>query len=313
MYYIIYILHMSILFTIHNSCLCYKQDCGIINDYYQYIIELIKQFLIQNPDMCINVLLFNDQYDFGNNNKTIRIEINYEHILVKQGGRSAEGSPTGTILDNEGKQYLVRVDRYHELAQADIVIDYSLPNIHHLLVSGLFLDIVKKHIYISCSIYEPYFIKENRNIPFLTTFINTNEPRRRRLLDGIQEKKMAHTNVSNCFDRMGIENLYKNTKVLINIHQTDHHHTVEELRILPAIQCGIIVISEISPLSELVPYHPFVIWTTYDNILDKAIEVLENYDEYHKSIFTEKTKHCISLSKTLDCHTFHQKIRDTLL
>jgi hypothetical protein len=233
-------------------------------------------------------------------------------MLVKQGGRGSHSFPTGSILDNEGKPYLVRVDRYHELSKADIVIDYSIPNIHHVLVSGLFSDIVKKHIYISCSLYEPYFIKENRNIPFLTTFINTNEPRRRLLLDGIQNKKMAHTNVSNCFDRMGIETLYKNTKILINIHQTDHHHTVEELRILPAIQCGTIVISEISPLSELVPYHPFVIWTSYDNILDKATEVLENYDEYHKAIFTENTKDCISLSKTNDYINLHNKLHDTL-
>lgn len=304
---------MSIPFNIHHSCLWYKEDYGIINDYYQYIVGLIKMFMIQNPEMRVNILFFNDQYDFGNNNKTIRIEINYEHILVKQGGRGSYNFPTGSILDSHGKPYLVRVDRYNELSKADIVIDYSLPNIHHVLVSGLFSDIVKKHVYVSCSIYEPYFIKYNRNISFLTTFINTNEPRRRRLLDMIQEKKMDHTNVSNCFDKLGIETLYKNTKILINIHQTDHHHTVEELRILPAIQCGIIVISEISPLSELVPYNPFVIWTSYDNILDKAAEVLENYDEYHKSIFTENIKECISLSKKSDYVNLHNKLHDTLL
>ena len=103
----------------------------------------------------------------------------------------------------------------------------------------------------------------------------------------------------------------KKTKILINIHQTDHHDTIEELRILPAIQCGVIVISEISPLSELVHYHPYIIWTSYDTILDKANEVLENYDEYHKSIFTENTIECVSRSKISDCHTFHKKIRDT--
>lgn len=303
---------MSILFNIHNSFLYYKQDYGIINDYCQYIIEVIKMFIIQNQDIHINILLFNDQYEFCNNNKTIRIEINYEHILVKQGGRSAYGSPSGAILDSHGNPYLVRVDRYNEFVHADIIIDYSLPNIHHVLVSGLFSDIVKKHTYVSCSIYEPYFITENRNISFLTTFINTNETRRRLLLDGIRDNKMAHRNVHNCFDRLGIETLYKNTKILINIHQTDHHHTIEELRILPAIQCGVIVISEISPLSELFPYHPYVIWTSYDNILEKAVEVLENYDEYHKAIFTENTKECISLSKTDDYINLHNKLRDTL-
>jgi hypothetical protein len=71
----------------------------------------------------------------------------------------------------------------------------------------------------------------------------------------------------------------------VNIHQKDNCLTFEELRVLPALQCGTIVISEISPFSEKVPYHNSIIWCSYDTIVDKVIDVLENYDEYHYNLF----------------------------
>ena len=57
---------------------------------------------------------------------------------------------------------------------------------------------------------------------------------------------------------------------------------------IPALQNGVIVVSETSPLSNLIPYNNLIIWTDYDNIIEKTKEVLENYEEYHKNIFTEK-------------------------
>jgi hypothetical protein len=50
----------------------------------------------------------------------------------------------------------------------------------------------------------------------------------------------------------------------------------------------VLVISEISPLTEMVPYHPFIIWATYENIVEKTKEVLEHYEEYVTKIFTRE-------------------------
>jgi hypothetical protein len=297
-----------VVFSCNNSSLYYTENYGVINDYCQYIIELVKQIYMNNPNLCVNILLLDDSFDFANNNKTIRININYEHTLVKQGGRTSYGSHNGKILDDQGNYYLVRIDRYNELYNSDVIIDYSIPNIHNVLVSGLFPEFVKKHLYISCSIYDCYFIRENRNISFLTTFINTNEHRRHKLLESIDKKK--HINVNNCFDKDDIQNLYKNTKILINIHQTDHHHTLEELRVLPALRCGVIVISEISPLTEYVPYNSYIIWSTYENILNKANEVLENYEEIHQSIFNDNTLHHLEQIKCDNYDIIKNKIMD---
>jgi hypothetical protein len=130
------------------------------------------------------------------------------------------------------------------------------------------------------------------------TFINIHEERRYKLLENIKNLNIPHLNVNNCFEKLQLQNLYKNTKILINIHQTHHHHTFEELRVLPAIECGVIVICENSPLSHLIPYHNYIIWSSYDDILNKVNEVINNYDYYHNLIFTQKSNILSELNHT---------------
>jgi hypothetical protein len=152
-------------------------------------------------------------------------------------------------------------------------------------------------IYIASSIYDIYHIKEYRYIETLTTFINTNEPRRKTLLETIDKIGIPHININNCFNKDKLQVLYKDTKVLINIHQTPHHDTFEELRILPALQCGVLVVCENSPLNELIPYNDYIIWSDYDSIVSKVKDVLENYDHYYKKIFGNLHAKKIQLSE----------------
>ena len=83
--------------------------------------------------------------------------------------------------------------------------------------------------------------------------------------------------------------MYLHTKVLVNIHQTDQHHTLEELRVLPALQCGVLVICEKSPINKNnyfnVRYHEYIIWAEYGDIVQKTEEVLSNYKKYFHDIF----------------------------
>lgn len=264
-------------------------SAGIIDDYYQMVVSLIKKILYDNPNLYINISLMNNNYIFNNNNKTIYININWEHTIVKDGGRSVpHGCPHGKLLDDTANYYLVRIDRFKDLNNSDIVIDYSIPNIENVKISNLFNDFSKKHVYIASSLYECEFAKEHRNIPVLTTFINTNEPRRKLLLDNLAAKNIGHINFNNCFGRDSLRKLYLNTKILINVHQTPHHHTFEELRVLPALQCGVIVVCEKSPLSNLIPYNDYIIWEDFDNISDKVCDVINNYDYYYNKIFVDK-------------------------
>ena len=276
------------LFKINNSYFYYLDHSTLINDYYQYIVEIIKSFIIKNQDLELNITLCSD-YNFNNDNITLSIEINWEHTLVKQGGRSVNfGTPTGTITDVNGQNYFVRIDRYDRLNKSDIIIDYSNPNICNVQTLKILESFSKKHLYISPSFYEIYNKKENRSLTSLTTFINTLEPRRATLLEKIKSSGINHNNVNDCFEKEKLYELYKNTKILINIHQTDHHDTFEELRVLPALQSGVIVISEFSPLKEKIPYHELVIWSSYDDIISKTLEIINNYDYFYHLVFSDR-------------------------
>lgn len=51
---------------------------------------------------------------------------------------------------------------------------------------------------------------------------------------------------------------------------------------------GTLVVSEKSPLNNLIPYNDLIIWSVIDNIIDKSKEVIQNYDYYFNKIFTKK-------------------------
>ena len=284
------------MIKIFDSYIDIENKTGCVNDYYRYIFSIFK-YIIEKNNLSINIVLDKEENNFNNNNKTLKIGVNFEHTLVKKGGR---GVPSGThvgkinyntFLKNRKikNNYFVRIVNFETLNSSDIVIDYSLLNIYNVKESNLCNDFSNKHIYISPCIYENIYItSKNRDIQSLTTFINTNEPRRKKLLKNISTSKLNHSNVNNCFDKKEIQSLYKNTKILINIHQTPHHDTFEELRCLPALQNGVIVVSEKSPLIHLIPYKDLIVWCDYDEIIQKRNEILENYEEYYKKIFSEK-------------------------
>ena len=284
------------LLTVQKSYIYTDIDIYYVNSYIHYIIELLKFIIIENK-LHINIIIGNGFYNFYNNNKLIRININWEHTLVKKNGRSImPNCLESKVLTNTGEPYLVRIEKYEELNNADIIIDYSIPNMYNIYSSNSYNNFYKKILYISPVLFDydsQNYEYKQRQINVLTTFINTNEPRRRALLDNIKMANVDHKNINNCFSNEDLKNLYLNTKILINIHQTEHHHTFEELRVLPALLSGIIVISESSPLNNLIPYNDFIIWSSYDNIIETVKNVINNYDDYHNKIF--KSKHLLSI------------------
>ena len=281
-----------------KSYILTNNSSNCVIDYYQYIVSIL-QYILNKNNLSINIILGNNEYNFNNKNKTIKIDINYEHTLVKEGGRSVpKNTPIGAIKYNKDEKYYVRIDNFQTLNFCDIILDYSLPNIYNAKTCDLFKNLSNKHIYISPCIYQNIYTNmKNRNINSLTTFINTNEPRRKKLLENIKKSNLHHNNVNNCFDKTELQKLYQNTKVIINIHQTEHHDTFEELRCLPALQNGVIVVAEKSPLNNLIPYNDLIIWSDYDNIIEKTKEVLNNFEKYHSLIFTKKN---IDILKNLD-------------
>jgi hypothetical protein len=118
-------------------------------------------------------------------------------------------------------------------------------------------------------------------------FGNRREPRRAALLTRARRRGLDLRHVDGIFDTASLERLYRSSRALLNVHQTADHHTAEELRILPALRSGMIVISEDVPLREELPYHAFVIWAAYEDLLDAAAAVLANYEAEHARLFDD--------------------------
>jgi hypothetical protein len=131
------------IYKIKDSLLFYNDNIeSYVVDYYNYIFELIVKF-INEEKINLHIIVGKQQIDlnsFDNNfsNNLLKISINFEHTLVKKGGRDTFNSPIGNIKTIEGDEYLVRIDKFNENIKSDIIIDYSVPNIKNILESGLF-------------------------------------------------------------------------------------------------------------------------------------------------------------------------------
>jgi len=280
---------LNILLQKNTFTSCYEYF--VINAIYNVMVDINKFYNLRYYHDDILPILQTNLNSF----QIINIDINFEHTLVLSGGRDTGTAIMGNIEYND-HTYLIRVVNLDKLMDEDIVVDYSRPNIVNINSSDKVANIVKlskKLLYIPPMLY-PYDPRPGpgtgpgprpRSIDCLTTFIYTNQPRRLKFLNLLKESGINNLNVSNCYKYDELRTLLKSTKIILNIHQTDQHHTAEELRILPALLNGIIVISEDVPLKEEIPYHEYIIWSSLQDIPSKYKEVYENYDKYYDKFF----------------------------
>jgi len=270
--------------TINNSMLVYRpEDHGMIDGYYRYCITLLRNCLFRNS-FNLNVILGNYNFGFANTNKTVRIGIQCEHTLVKPGGRTVQEVIYGTVKHEDGT-YLIRIQEFDYINSLDCIIEYSLANIHNISTNDRFKDYLKKVAYVSAAYYDINFDKTEKT-DIITTFVDNSNSRRNKILNDLVDVNVPNKKIENCFSSIELNNVYKKTKIMVNVHQTEHHHTFEEFRVLPALMTGVLVVSEKVPLTEIIPYSNFIIWSDYKDIAKTTLDVMNNYDEYYNKIFT---------------------------
>lgn len=232
--------------------------------------------------------MLNRKFDKTKYNK-YNLYFQIEHNLVLRGGRSIDHVIEGNVpsLFNDSEKYIVRIVNLFEYYKYDYIMEYSLPNIENIKLSNRFdKNFIDKILYLPPLVYDYEVNNQKRKIDILTTFMDTiNQPRRNQFLDQISQQNMPHINVNSKHDKHELQKLYDDTKIIVNIHQTDHHHTLEEFRILPAITRGVVIISENVPLKQVVPYHEYIIWCNIENVFDTINDVYNNYTEYYDKFF----------------------------
>jgi len=271
-----------------NQCyLAYNLEHDMhIREYYMYCISLLRDRLA-NYSGSINVVLGPYAVVFPNQNKVVRIDLQVEHTLVKAGGRSVEEIIHGTVEYGDNQQYLIRIPNYEYYNSLDYVIEYSAPNVYNMGTNSFFDQYCKKVLHIYPMLYDQNcsVLDERSNVSCLFTKGNI---RRDAIVERMQKSNLDIKNITNCFESQELQSVYNKTKILVNIHQTEHHDTFEELRVLPALLNGVIVVSEDVPLKDKILYSDLVIWASYQDLPSKVLEVSNNYEYYHNMIFGKK-------------------------
>lgn len=262
------------------------QPAPFLREYHDYCVDLFRRALRRRTQALR--LQFDDAVENAASSTAplCHIAFQWEHTLVRPGGRDSAGAPPGTVPTGRGEErYLVRIAGLERLRRAAAVIDYSRQNLAHITAGGRHDDYLARCVALAPLLYAPDFAAAARPLQLLATFADPHQPRRAGLLQRARAQGLPLRNVRGIWDGAGVGALYRASRVLLNVHQTDDHHTLEELRVLPALLKGVIVVSEDVPLREAVPYHAFIVWAAYDELLDTARGVLDDYAAVHARLF----------------------------
>lgn len=186
--------------------------------------------------------------------------------------------------------YRLQYEPEYGLAKYDIIIEYSLPNIHILEQTNDYSrSILPKILYIP-----PMSFTQMVNVPLTHRTIDclalyntiTYPPgsRRAAILDTLRTAEINVTVFSNKNTVQEVEDTFRQSKIVLNTHQKATHLTLEEFRVLPALLQGTIVVSETSAFAHVVPYHEYIIFADTSDLAATIKEVLANYAYYHNLI-----------------------------
>ncbi len=174
--------------------------------------------------------------------------------------------------------YLLNTEQLSSINHFDrtigkFVLDYSPENIKINENQTIFFPygINNKEIYNYDKIYDICFV--GRMTKRRSNFLN----------------KLKNYNIkiiNNIWDNERDELLFR-CKILINIHGFDNYNIYESIRCDRCVFNKMIVISEESLFPDLVMLKDKIIMCKYDEIIEKTIDVLNNYEKYYGELFDD--------------------------
>lgn len=265
--------------NVNGSFIFSKKKPGYLAQYARYVINTITEIA---SEVNLNANIFYDvqEFDLSNDKKNISIYSNFEHCAVRE--------------DKES-EIKVRFLNWQKMKKKDIILDYTKSNVNFVASDKSYEYISSKHIYFPPLVYQDFSIsKDNIEFDIFTSWIKSN-PRRDALKDMLS-KYERYANIGGRYTNEEWFDVYKKSKILFNARRTDEFLTFEELRVLPALQNGMIVICEHSWFDESIPFYDMIIWSKYSDFDEKIKDALSNYDHYMSKIFSDKN---IELLKSL--------------
>lgn len=231
-----------------------------------------------------------------------RVGLQIEHTLALPGDPDSDGAPVSATACADGGFYLARVQNLQQLSTCDLVLDYSWINRVHLQRTGGFADYLQRMVVVSPLLHALVQPPRPRALPArtITLFSDPQRGRRQRFLSAARSAGVPIVNVKRCFEPAALARLYRRCAILVNLRQSDHFHTFEELRVLPALLSGVLVISEDAPLREHLPYARFIIWSSLEALPATIARVQQEYSQWHARIFGDPLLHEVLAQMALD-------------
>jgi len=277
---------MNILSTKINNSEIYFFDIPCF--WYKNNVELLAEKLSES-DCSINLLVSRtDEIPSPKNGKKdVRVFFQDEHTLVTPGLDEFDSNQRSKV-----ENYLIHFFHQKKCLKSDYVFEYSSTNISNLSSND---DYSSKVNYLAPLL--PINFDNSHKQDTITTFIHTKEvyikgrglvrSRRQKFYDMILSRNIDCNNIVGYWTGQEVMNLYNTVKILVNIRQSDYYWTFEELRCLPALCRGVIVISEDVPLREEIPYHKHILWGKFDELPDIISEVQNNYQKYYNELIND--------------------------
>jgi hypothetical protein len=235
----------------------FRRPMTLFNN-YEFTFKLIDKIGTKFPQ----VNAFEYILDTIPNDKQLVIYVQGEHSLVHYNCEN-KNFPLGNIsvIDHANELYHCRIVDPDLYLTSDIIIEYSMMNIYNMESTSVWRRFLKKVVYVPAIPfdYEPSS-SNNRNESISRTIIYL-PGRRYQILHELNSAGMTTTNHAESYTLSDQSLIYSRTKILLNIHQSENHHTLEEFRVLPALLRGAIIVSEDIPIKHVVPYHNYIIWS----------------------------------------------------
>lgn len=162
------------------------------------------------------------------------------------------------------------------------IIDYSYKNM--LYYNSQFKT---QHIEYKYNPSEILNLKKKRNI----AFIGSKSEYRDYILNGIN--KSVHVSHIHGWGKERDKELFK-YKILVNISYNKNYKIFESIRCYRCLFNKMIIISDMKDDIEHLKYKDFIIFVKYDNLINKVIEVYNNYKFYYRKLNLENIKKFIN-------------------
>jgi hypothetical protein len=266
----------------------------VYNLFTEYIINSKKNIKEHFNDISIDIIHYNKE-TFKTENFDIFLFCNYDKII-----------------------YCGDIDIFNEIiAKVLLIYKKILNNIYYLNIEQLshqsyyknfikinkeikIIDYSEENIpYINFNKYKnfllpPYFEKEKINIDFKTIDLLSlsNNLFRKDIIKQINNElilsNIPEINIiDNCYD-VERDNIYRKTKIYINIHCSDNHNTMELIRVVNLLSKNVIVISYNTINAPLLYFSKNILIANNIQELKKIIlEVYSNYNFYY-DFFSKK-------------------------